>query len=66
MEDLLLAIINRLEILDLKIANLNNRFSELHAAHEDADTLGQSADSTRQAIDFVYSEMRQQIKKALP
>jgi hypothetical protein len=49
MEELLSAIIDRLEVQDLKIASLTHRLEVLQTPPEDASTLDQSYDSARQS-----------------
>lgn len=66
MEDLLGAIIGRLEILDLKIANLTNRLDTLRTLPEDAGNLDQSYASNRQAAESAAAELRRLLKNALP
>jgi len=66
MEDLLSAIIERLEILDLKIANLTHRLDALQTPPEDASTLDQSYASARQAAESAAAELRRLLRNALP
>ncbi len=66
MEDLLLAIIGRLETLDLKIAALTHRLDVLQTPPEDAGTLDQSYASSRQAAESVSAELRRLLYSALP
>jgi hypothetical protein len=66
MEDLLSAIIERLEMLDLKIAHLEHRIDALQTPPEDASTLDQSYASARQAAGFAAAELRRLLHKALP
>lgn len=66
MEELLIAIIGRLEILDLKIAQLAHQIAALQTPPEDASTLDQSYASARQAAEFAAEELRRLLKNALP
>ena len=66
MEELLGAIIGRLEILDLKIAQLTHRMNEIQTPPEDASTLDQSYATARQSAEFAAAELRRLLKNALP
>jgi hypothetical protein len=66
MEELLSAIIERLGILDLKIAQLTHRIDVLQTPPEDASTLDQSYASARQAAESAAAELRRLLHKALP
>jgi hypothetical protein len=66
MEDLLSAIVERLEILDLKIAQLTHRLNGIQIPPEDASTLDQSYANNRQAAQSAAAELRRLLKSALP
>ena len=66
MKELLSAIIERIHLLDLKIAQLNFQLASLRTPPEDASTLDQSYASTRQAVEFVDEELRLLLNKTLP
>jgi hypothetical protein len=63
MKDLFTAIIARMEILDRKILALSARIDGLQTPLGNDDISRQSADGARQAIDYVYEGLRQELDK---